>query len=115
MLTLRNRLYSIQTRLMLVVASLLLSACQTPLLNSSQQESNPFQFSNMLASAENCIDQQKNKIQCYQQAFPKRCRNFAKELESQQATTRAMLNNCVSACQQASIASRSFGACATTL
>lgn len=91
-----------------VIISLLLTACQS-------EQASQYQFSNMLAKAESCIAQQNNSKQCYQKAFPRRCSNFANEMNSERATTQQKLNNCVSACQQAPIASRSLGACAVIL
>ena len=91
-----------------VITGLLLTACQS-------QQADQYQFANMLAKAEDCIAQKNDSKQCYQQAFPRRCRNFANDISSARATTQQKLNNCVSACQQAPIASRSLGACSVIL
>jgi hypothetical protein len=91
-----------------------LSACQSQPLQLGQT-GNPFQYERMLSKAEACIAQKNNSSQCYQQAFPRRCNNFAKDMHLKQNSIQNKLINCVSACQQAPIASRSFGACSVIL
>jgi hypothetical protein len=98
-----------------VITGLLLTACQSQHAAHHQQTNAQYQFADMLAKAEDCIAQQNDSKQCYQQAFPRRCRNFTNDMNSERATTQQKLNNCVSACQQAPIASRSIGACSVIL
>jgi len=93
----------------------LVAACQSPQLTRGVTGSDKPAYDQMLAAAHSCITQHGQVEQCYRQAFPKRCGNFASEMQFDKATTQKKLNNCVSACQQTTIASRTFGACAVIL
>lgn len=102
-------------KITLIFLSSLIFGCQYQQINQSPVLSSDLEFTSMLSKAESCISNNSNSGQCYQKAFPQRCRNFATEMNSERSTTREKLNNCISACQQATIASRSLGACSTIL
>jgi hypothetical protein len=101
--------------LFLSLSMILLTGCQTPPINQGQANSNDFEFSIMLSKAESCIESNGNNSQCYQKAFPQRCRNFAIKMNSNKSTIKQKMNNCVSACQQSTIATRYIGACSIIL
>lgn len=102
-------------KITLIFLSSLIFGCQYQQINQSAVLNSDPEFSSMLSKAELCISKNTDTSQCYQKAFPQRCRNFASEMNSERSTTRAKLNNCISACQQATVVSRSLGACSTIL
>ena len=99
----------------LILLSSLIFGCQYQQTNQFRALSSELEFTSMISKAESCISKNSSPSQCYQKAFPQRCRNFANEMNFERSTTREKLNNCVSACQQAPIASRSLGACSVIL
>lgn len=102
-------------KITLILLSSLIFGCQYQQTNQFRVLSNELEFTSMIRKAESCISKNSSPSQCYQKAFPQRCRNFANEMNFERSTTREKLNNCVSACQQAPIASRSLGACSVNL
>lgn len=98
-----------------VLSLALVAACQSPQLTQDISDSDKPIFDKMFATAQSCINKNGQIEQCYRQAFPQRCVNFAAEMQFNKSTTQKKLTNCVSACQQSTIASRSFGACAIVL
>lgn len=83
-------------------------------LTINSTSNNQYNFSSMLSQAESCRANNDSN-QCYKDAFPQRCGNLAAELNFNSSSEQKKMSNCVSTCQQASIASRSFGACSIRL
>jgi hypothetical protein len=100
---------------LLIVSLIVLAGCQSSQLMGSTKQKTTLDFPTLLSSAELCISKNGNAGKCYRNAFPRRCHKFSSDMVLNNASTRKKLKNCISTCQQATIMSRSIGACSIVI
>jgi hypothetical protein len=100
---------------LLIVSLIVMAGCQSQQFIEITKHKTTPDSSTLLSNAELCISKNGDAGQCYRNAFPRRCHKFSANLVFNKTSTRKKLDNCISTCQQATIASRAIGACSIML
>ena len=100
--------------LLTIMITLSLTACQA-LTVTNHSATNSYSFDNMMARANTCLLSEGKQANCYRYSFPQRCKKFTDEMPFTKNSTENKLISCISTCLQATVISRSFGACSLVL